>query len=120
MSARKVQGKPNPEWVRVGETLRGFREARGLRVGELAAQTRPPISYSYLSNIEAGRKPLTQRLAAQLAELLGVRQAALIRPDHFADQPGFQNGETGRSGAAANGATASAASATTTDERASA
>ena len=55
----------NPEWVRQGETLKTFREMRGLKVGELAS--RLDISYAYLSNIEAGRKRLTPQLVAKAA-----------------------------------------------------
>ncbi len=71
----------SPEDVRIGETLRALRESRGIRVGEFAIQLN--ISPAYLSNIEAGRKRLTQQLAVKAAGLLDYRVAALIRPDHF-------------------------------------
>lgn len=71
------------EWVRQGETIKAFREVRGLKVGELAGEV--GISYAYLSNIEAGRKRLTPQLLAKLAAALGIRQAALVRPDSFGD-----------------------------------
>lgn len=81
MSAHVV-GKPlDPERVRVGATLRAFREKSGLRIGQVGDALRPPLSYSYLSNIEAGRKPLTPVLLAQLALLYGVPQYAIVRPD---------------------------------------
>jgi transcriptional regulator with XRE-family HTH domain len=72
---------PAPEDVRIGETLKALRESRGVRHGELAALLL--ISPGYLSNIEAGRKRLTEPLAVKAAQLLGYRVAALIRPDHF-------------------------------------
>ena len=83
MSPRIVPAQLDPENVRVGETLRGYREKSGLRVGELANEL--GISYAYLSNIEGGRKRLTPRLAARAASALDVRQAALVRPDLFDD-----------------------------------
>lgn len=72
------------EDVRVGATLKAFRELRGIKLGEFANKLR--ISYAYLSNIEAGRKRLTPVLAAKAAHLLDVRQIALVRPDHFGEQ----------------------------------
>lgn len=71
------------EQLRIGATLRALREARGVRVGELAKKLQ--ISHAYLSNIEAGRKSLTPQLTVRVAELLDVRPIALVRPDHFAD-----------------------------------
>lgn len=69
------------EQLRIGATLRAIREARGARVGELAKLL--DISHSYLSNIEAGRKPLTPALTARVAQLLSVKPIALVRPDYF-------------------------------------
>lgn len=65
----------------MGATLRAFREKSGLRIGQVADALHPPLSYSYLSNIEAGRKQLTPVLLAQLATLYGVPQYAIVRPD---------------------------------------
>jgi transcriptional regulator with XRE-family HTH domain len=65
---------PNPESIRQGSTIREFREMRGLKADELAAKLRPPISRAYLANIEAGRKRLKPEVAAQIANLLAVRQ----------------------------------------------
>ncbi len=81
MSPRKVAVTLNPEWVRVGATLKALREARGIPLGEFA--TKLGKSYPYVSNIEAGRKRLTPPLVARASELLGVRPAALVRPDDF-------------------------------------
>jgi transcriptional regulator with XRE-family HTH domain len=81
MSPSKVQQHLDPERVRQGATLKTFREMRGLKVSELANAV--PMSSPYLSNIEAGRKPLTPPLVARFSELLGVRPIALVRPDTF-------------------------------------
>jgi len=74
----------DPERVRQGATCKAFREKAGLKLG--LAATAVPISYAYLSNIEAGRKPLTPVLLAKLAALYGVPQAAIARPDLFETQ----------------------------------
>lgn len=81
MSPRIVQTKQNPEWVRQGETLKALREARGIPLGEFA--TKLDRSYSYISNVEAGRKRLTPEIALAAARLLAVRPVALLRPDQF-------------------------------------
>lgn len=69
------------EQERIGSTLRTLRELRGHKVGEFAQAL--GVSYSYLSNIEAGRKRLTPQLLAKAAFLLDVPQGAVIRADHF-------------------------------------
>ncbi len=69
------------EQERIGATCRAFREKCGLKLGEAASAIRPPISYAYLSNIEAGRKALTPVMRARLAELYQVPQAAIARPE---------------------------------------
>lgn len=84
MSPTKVPRNLDPECVRQGETLRAFRQMRGIKVGELASLL--DISYAYLSNIEAGRKRLTPPLLAKASDILDVRPAALVRPDHFTDE----------------------------------
>lgn len=81
MSTSKVRRDLNPENVRIGATLRAIREARGLKTGQAANAL--DISYAYLSNIEAGRKPLTPVMLARVAILYRVEQAALVRPDLF-------------------------------------
>lgn len=68
----------DPDWIRVGETLRTLRETRGFRIGQLAQEME--ISRAYLANIEAGRKRLTDVLLARAASALGVRQVAIMRP----------------------------------------
>lgn len=71
----------DPEWVRIGQTLRTIREIKGFDLGEFASEL--DISYSYLSNIEAGRKRLTPQLLSRCAALLGVRQVAIVREGYF-------------------------------------
>lgn len=72
---------PTAETIRVGSTIREFRELRGLKPDEMA--NRLCISRSYLANIEAGRKRLQPELAAKVAALLMVRQISILRPDEF-------------------------------------
>lgn len=69
----------NPENERVGETVQAFRERFGFTQDELATET--GISRSHLANIEAGRKPLTDRQLAIVARALGLKPIAIKRPD---------------------------------------
>jgi transcriptional regulator with XRE-family HTH domain len=71
----------SPENIRQGATCKALREKSGFKLGEAAAALNK--SYSYLSNIEAGRKPLTAVMLAKVAALYGVPQAAIARPDLF-------------------------------------
>lgn len=66
------------ERERVGATLRTLRTTRGWKLGDFATQL--DISYAYLSNIEAGRKPLPDHLLARAAIALGVEQIAIKHP----------------------------------------
>jgi transcriptional regulator with XRE-family HTH domain len=59
-SAEKI---PDPEWVRIGATLRTLRELRGEKPDPFASAI--GISRPYLANIEAGRKKLTNVLLAR-------------------------------------------------------
>lgn len=72
---------PSPESLRIGSTIREFRELRGLKPDEAANKL--DISRSYLANIEAGRKRLQPEMAAKIANLLQVRQISILRPDEF-------------------------------------
>lgn len=81
MSAAKVRLELDPERVRVGATCKGFREKSGLKLGQAASLL--DISYAYLSNIEAGRKPLTEVLLARMAALYRVDPIMIARPDLF-------------------------------------
>lgn len=68
----------NPEWVRVGATLRTIRELRGYTPDRFASSI--DISRPYLANIEAGRKKLTDIILARAAEALNVAQIAIMLP----------------------------------------
>lgn len=81
MSPQRVPADLDPERVRVGATLRAFREKTGLTADQAANALRPPKSRSYVANIEAGRKPLRPVHLAQFAALYGVPQYAIVRPD---------------------------------------
>lgn len=61
--------------------MSALREARGLRVGELAKAMQ--ISHGYLSNIESGRRALTPQLAVRAAAAMAVRPIALLNPGAF-------------------------------------
>lgn len=69
----------NLENERVGETIQAFRERYGYTQDELAREV--DISRSHLANIEAGRKPLSNRHLAKIADLLGVKPLAIKRYD---------------------------------------
>lgn len=66
------------DWTRVGQTLRTLRELRGFSPAAFAEAI--GVSRSYLANIEAGRKKLTNVLLARAAQALGVAQLAIMRP----------------------------------------
>lgn len=68
----------NPEWVRVGATLRTMRELRGYKPDSFASSI--GISRPYLANIEAGRKKLTDIILARAAAALRVDQIAIMLP----------------------------------------
>ena len=78
MSPKIVTDAEQAERQRIGATLRALRTTRGWRLGDFA--THHGISYAYLSNIEAGRKPLPDRLLARFATTLDVEQIAIKRP----------------------------------------
>lgn len=70
----------DPENVRVGQTLRAFRKASGLKLGEMAVAL--GISSAYMSNIEAGRKAASLPLCRQAAKILRVPLAAITVKDY--------------------------------------
>lgn len=78
MTPKTLTEEEKAERERTGATLRTLRETRGWKLGEFATQI--GISYAYLSNIEAGRKPLTNQLLSKAARLLQVDQIAIARP----------------------------------------
>jgi len=67
---------PRDSWIRVGQTVKTLREMRGMKPDQLAAAAL--ISRPYLSNIEAGRKPLTEVILARIADALHVHQIAIL------------------------------------------
>lgn len=75
---KEETGTLNPEWQRIGATLRTLRELRGEKPDPFASAI--GISRPYLANIEAGRKKLTNVLLARAAERLQVEQIAIMRP----------------------------------------
>lgn len=78
MSPKKISEAEEQERRRVGATLRMARTTRGWKLGDFATEL--DISYAYLSNIEAGRKPLPDHLLARAARLLNVEQIAIKHP----------------------------------------
>lgn len=78
MTPKIITTAEEAERKRVGATLKMARTTRGWELGPFA--TKLGISYSYLSNIEAGRKPLTDKLLARAASLLDVPQIAIKVP----------------------------------------
>lgn len=79
MAPKNVTEAELKERRRVGATLRRIRILRGWKLGEFATQI--DISYAYLSNIEAGRKPLPDHLLARAARVLEVDQIDIKHPD---------------------------------------
>lgn len=79
MNRPTVPDRELRERQRVGATLRMARTRRGFDLQTFASKL--DISYSYLSNIEAGRKPLTDILLARAADLLEVEQIAIKIPE---------------------------------------
>ncbi|WP_370246941.1 helix-turn-helix domain-containing protein [Nocardioides sp.] len=78
MTPKNVTPAEQAERQRVGATLRTIRSTRGWKLGDFATEI--GISYAYLSNIEAGRKPLPDHLLARAASLLDVEQIAIKIP----------------------------------------
>jgi tetratricopeptide (TPR) repeat protein len=67
----------------MGERIRALRSTRGISQADLANAL--GISNSYLSHIEAGRRPVTAAMAAEIARALGVEPARLeggVPPDN--------------------------------------
>lgn len=78
MSPKQVTTAEQAERQRVGATLRTIRSTRGWKLGDFATEI--GISYAYLSNIEAGRKPLPDHLLSRAAVALSVEQIAIKTP----------------------------------------
>lgn len=79
MSTTKGAKPKNPEQERVGRTLHTLRERYGYT--QEAFGTELGISRSYISLIEAGFKPLPDRLLARCADLLEITPLAIKRFD---------------------------------------
>lgn len=79
MPPKTISPAEQRERERVGATLRALRELRGFDQQTFA--NRLDISYSYLCNIEAGRKPLTDILLARAAQVLDRRQIEIKHPE---------------------------------------
>lgn len=75
------RNKQECEAERIGTTLRTIRELRGFTQDEFANELL--ISRPYLTNIELGRKPLSEKLLAKASEVLNVRPIAIIREGYF-------------------------------------
>jgi transcriptional regulator with XRE-family HTH domain len=78
MAPRVITAEEQAERERVGATLRMARTTRGWKLGEFATEI--GVSYAYLSNIEAGRKPLPDHLLARVARLLDIEQKSIKHP----------------------------------------
>ena len=75
-----INPNTNPEWERMGATLREYRQINDVSVQDLANNL--GISYSYLANIEAGRKRLTPGLATKAAAFFKIPRIVLVRADY--------------------------------------
>lgn len=78
MAPKKISETEQWERERIGATLRMARIKEGWDLGPFA--TKLGISYSYLSNIEAGRKPLTGKLLARAAKVLDIAPMSIRHP----------------------------------------
>lgn len=81
MTGKKITKHEQAERSRIGATIRQLREMRGYTPDQFANAV--GISRPYLSNIEAGRKPLTEILLARIAKELGVGQIVICREGYF-------------------------------------
>ena len=81
MGRKPLPADERLERERIGATLRAIREAHRLTCDQVA--TAIGKSQPYLSNIEAGRKPLTWDLLNALTVALNVAPGAIVRNDYF-------------------------------------
>lgn len=79
MTPKKITAEEQRERERVGATLKLVRTREGWKLGDFATEL--DISYAYLSNIEAGRKPLPDHLLARACKLLDCAPIAIKYPD---------------------------------------
>jgi len=81
MNTVKASKAPkDPEMVRVGRTLFTLRERYGYTQEGLAKEL--DVSRQYISLIEAGFKPLQDRLLSKVADLLEITPLAIKRYEH--------------------------------------
>jgi hypothetical protein len=85
MVPKVISSTMRADRARVGATLRTLRRTRGWKLGDFA--TALGISHAYLSNIEAGRKPLPDHLLARASRALEVEQIAIKHPDREESAP---------------------------------
>lgn len=81
MTGQTLPANEAEERIRIGATIRELRELRHIGLDEMASKAE--ISRPYLSNIEAGRKPINPRLLARIADILAVRPISIVRPNYF-------------------------------------
>jgi transcriptional regulator with XRE-family HTH domain len=79
-SHTKLLSYQENDWERVGRTLRRFRILRGMSQDQLSTLMGFEGGHSALSNIERGKKPLTDIRLALAATALGVEQIEIMRP----------------------------------------
>jgi transcriptional regulator with XRE-family HTH domain len=79
-SHTKLPSYQDNDWERVGRTLRRFRMMRGMSQDQLSTLMEFEGGHSALSNIERGKKPLTDKRLALAAKALGVDQIEIMRP----------------------------------------
>jgi transcriptional regulator with XRE-family HTH domain len=75
--------RPDDELVRMGATIRAIREKSGASVDELANAV--GVSRPQMSNVEAGRRRISNVLLARIAEALSVPQIAIMWPQEGED-----------------------------------
>lgn len=78
-TSHKEPAAKDPEQVRVGRTIRAFRERFGFTQDQLATEC--DMSQGHLANIEAGRKHLGNRHLALIAKALELTPYAIKYPD---------------------------------------
>lgn len=81
MTGAKIPQAEVAERERIGATLKQVRNMRGYKPDQFASEV--GISRSYLANIEAGRKPLTEVLLARMSNVLDVDQIVIVREGYF-------------------------------------
>lgn len=64
------------ELVRVGATIKAFRELRGMTQEQLSQASY--LSRAYVANIEAGRKKASMKAVARIATALQVPQISIM------------------------------------------